>query len=299
MSLTGKNLQEINRYRDARFPLGIYIVTRDSIYPEGRGYMDLHWHEELQFTLVREGSIRMTVNGVSSHLSAGEAIFINKDALHITDYMTDDAVYISLDVPERILGFWPSSRMEQNYVLPYTDDPFFTSFTIRGACEWEKEWLILLGDICDRFLKEPAEFFEYEVSTRVVALWLLLIRNADLSSHADISRAFAYRKQQRLQKMLSYIHSNYQNKLLVKNIAAAGSVSEAECNRCFNEVVGMTPTQYLLKCRYLRSRELLIATNMSITDIALAVGFNDVSYFIQCFSKQAGMTPREFRRSSN
>lgn len=58
-----KQLHEINRYDDNAFPVGLYIVTKDRIVPEGRGHMDLHWYEELQFTLVTNGSVTMQVDG--------------------------------------------------------------------------------------------------------------------------------------------------------------------------------------------------------------------------------------------
>ena len=39
-----KSLQEINRYKDSAFPVGMYVVTKEQIIPHGRGYMELHWH---------------------------------------------------------------------------------------------------------------------------------------------------------------------------------------------------------------------------------------------------------------
>lgn len=294
-----KPLQEINRYHDRLFPVGLYIVTKTSIYPEGRGYMDLHWHEELQFTRVVKGSIGMKVNGTSYTLHEGESIFINKDALHITDYMTDDAEYLSLDVPEKLLGFFSMSRMEQNYVQSYTDDYFFSACVFTGEQEWEQRFNEMLGSIQQSFLDadKPA-FWEYEVSTRIVSMWLLMIRNINRDRQSSIISQSAVKKQHRMQKMLAFVHSNYMHRILVSDIADAGMVSEAECNRCFRDVVHESPSRYLLQYRYLRARELLLYSDLSITEVALAVGFNDTSYFIQYFRKQTGQTPKAFRGKS-
>lgn len=51
----GRELHEQNRYVDSSFPVGMYRVTKERIVPSGRGFSDLHWHEELQFTLVTHG----------------------------------------------------------------------------------------------------------------------------------------------------------------------------------------------------------------------------------------------------
>ena len=115
-----KTLHEINRYEDAAFPVEMYTVTKESIFPKGRGYMDLHWHEELQFTMVLGGSLQMQVDGVGYAVNTGEAIFINRNHLHITTDLTAGGKYVSFNFPDRMLGFYSGSRMEQDDVLPFT-----------------------------------------------------------------------------------------------------------------------------------------------------------------------------------
>ena len=74
-----RDLHEINQYRDSAFPVGMYVVTKEKIVPRGRGYLDLHWHEELQFTLVTSGTLGIQVKGVVYRLREGDAIFINRN----------------------------------------------------------------------------------------------------------------------------------------------------------------------------------------------------------------------------
>jgi AraC-like DNA-binding protein len=62
--------------------------------------------------------------------------------------------------------------------------------------------------------------------------------------------------------------------------------------------MGMPPTQYLNGYRVEKAQTLLKNTDRSITDIALAVGFDDASYFARIFKKQTGMTPREYKNQS-
>ena len=95
--------------------------------------------------------------------------------------------------------------------------------------------------------------------------------------------------------MLSYIHENYMNNILLKDIAAEVNVSEGECCRCFKELIRESPNQYLLEYRISRAMEMLNYTGMPVTEIALQCGFNDTSHFIQYFKKKTKMTPNEFR----
>lgn len=119
-SIEKDNLYEVNRYADTAFPVGAYTVTREGIMPEGRGYKDLHWHEELQFTYVVSGELRIRIDGKDYLVKEKEAVFINRNLLHITTDLTEDGKYISLNFPDKILGFFSGSRMEQDYVFPYT-----------------------------------------------------------------------------------------------------------------------------------------------------------------------------------
>ena len=100
-----KRLHEINRYADSAFPVGIYTVTREGILPDGRGYQDLHWHEELQLTRVECGNLDIRVDGIDYMLHQGEAILINRNLLHVTTNLSENGKYISLNFPDQILGF--------------------------------------------------------------------------------------------------------------------------------------------------------------------------------------------------
>ncbi len=286
-----KPLHEINRYDDTSFPVGMYIVTKDKIVPKGRGHMDLHWHEELQFTLVTNGSVVMQVDGKMYILEEGQAIFINRNLLHITSELPEDGRYISINFPDKLLGFFVGSRMERDYVMPYTNNYRFPAIVFRKEIEWQKKILDELWELQEILLKrEP--MYEYKVSQKLVTIWMILINNAQ-DQLKNPSKGYV-RKQERMQKMLSYIHENYMNNILLKDIAAEVNVSEGECCRCFKELIRESPNQYLLEYRISRAMEMLNYTGMPVTEIALQCGFNDTSHFIQYFKKKTKMTPNEF-----
>ena len=287
-----KVLHEINRYDDEAFPVGMYIVTKDKIIPEGRGHMDLHWHEELQFTLVTEGSVVMQVDGKMYTLKEGQAIFINRNLLHVTSELPADGRYISINFPDKLLGFFVGSRMESDYVIPYTNNYCFPAIVFHEEILWQKEILDELWNLQDILLKKEI-MYEYRVSQKLVTIWLILITNAK-DQLKNPSKGYI-KKQGRIQKMLSYIHGNYMNNILLKDIAKEANVSEGECCRCFKELIQESPNQYLLGYRISRAMEMLNRTDLSVTEIAIECGFNDTSHFIQYFKKKAKMTPNEFR----
>lgn len=68
--------------------------------------------------------------------------------------------------------------------------------------------------------------------------------------------------------------------------------------RMFTRVFGVTPHQYLVRSRLRKAARLLTDTDRSITDIAIDVGFNDLSNFVRTFHRAAGASPRDFRRAA-
>ena len=284
-----KSLHEINRYTDPAFPVGIYEVTRKGIMPEGRGYKDLHWHEELQFTCVIKGKLKIRIDGKDYVLKEGEAVFINRNLLHVTTELTEDGRYISLNFPDKLLAFFPGSRMEQDYVYPYTRGYRLPAVVLEKENDWQNEVLIRLREIL-QLLKYDGT--EYQIAVKLTSMWMLFIQHIK-QDLVKPTRSYI-RKQERIQRMLTYIHEHYMEEIHLKEIAMEASVSVGECCRCFQSMVRKTPNQYLLEYRIEKSKELLRGTQMSVTEVAYAVGFNDSSYFIQCFRKHEGVTPGEY-----
>jgi len=68
--------------------------------------------------------------------------------------------------------------------------------------------------------------------------------------------------------------------------------------RLFARVLGVTPHQYLVRCRLRRAARLLADPARSITDVAFDVGFADLSNFVRTFRRAAGVSPRTFRRAA-
>jgi AraC-like DNA-binding protein len=68
--------------------------------------------------------------------------------------------------------------------------------------------------------------------------------------------------------------------------------------RLFAKVVGVTPHQYLVRSRLRHAARLLADDARSITDVALDVGFADLSNFVRTFHRAAGVSPGAFRKAA-
>ena len=95
-----------------------------------------------------------------------------------------------------------------------------------------------------------------------------------------------------------YIIRSYQYDISLQDLAEKKYfMNVSYLSRLFKANVGKTFSKYLIEYRLEKSRELLEKTILKVSEIAVHVGYNDVSHFIQSFRKVYGMTPEEYRGS--
>lgn len=81
-------------------------------------------------------------------------------------------------------------------------------------------------------------------------------------------------------------------------VASEVGLSPFHFLRLFSRVVGVTPHQYLVRCRLRRAARLLSSDEGSVTGVALDVGFADLSNFVRTFHRAAGVSPGAFQRAA-
>ena len=84
----------------------------------------------------------------------------------------------------------------------------------------------------------------------------------------------------------------------LESAASQAGLTSFHFLRLFANVLGVTPHQYLVRCRLRRAARLLADDARSITDVALDVGFADLSNFVRTFHRAAGVSPRRFRQAA-
>ena len=101
-----------------------------------------------------------------------------------------------------------------------------------------------------------------------------------------------------LQRTLRYIDENLDSKLTWHEIAASEGVEAFGFGRSFKLFTGMTPHQYVIRCRVQRAMKLLEDEKLSVSDIALEVGCSCQSHLTTLFRKHARTTPAAYRRAA-
>ncbi len=107
-------------------------------------------------------------------------------------------------------------------------------------------------------------------------------------SKKDESRWSAY--------VFDFVKSNYMKDCTVEEMAEGINVSPNYLRKKFKEESGMTILEYVTETRLKTAAQLLEDGSMKIKDVSLAVGYPNISYFTQVFSKRFGVTPNEYKK---
>ena len=95
-----------------------------------------------------------------------------------------------------------------------------------------------------------------------------------------------------------WIDAHSDRPIELEDAAAQAGVSPFHFLRLFSSVLGVTPHQYLVRCRLKQAARLLAEDGRDVTDIAYDVGFGDLSNFTRTFHRAAGVSPLKFRQAS-
>jgi len=147
----------------------------------------------------------------------------------------------------------------------------------------------MMREMFDLSLKN-SELVDLKLSLRISELLTLMIeekqsdRKTQRTLHkADIERARAF------------IDAQFSQALDIATIAKSVSISKYYFIKLFKELLGQTPYDYLTEVRINTSKRLLFESEMSMSEVAKEVGYQDQNNFIKLFKKRTGMTPLKFR----
>lgn len=97
----------------------------------------------------------------------------------------------------------------------------------------------------------------------------------------------------RMQKALTYIHSNMTQNCSVATLAKIAGFSESHFSKLFRQMTGQSVITYQNLLRLTHARSLLQLSDCNVSEAAAAVGFRDIYYFSRMYKKLLGETPSE------
>ena len=284
-------INSVNLNIDTDFPYLVLDVINDNSFPRNPGFHVMHWHEDLQFILVLEGTIEVQTLDTSVLIRTGEGLFINKNVVHDVRRL-ENCHYNSFLFPAYFLEFYAGSPAK-DFVDSVTSNDRMAFIHFTTALDWHKEVIAQLKKLV-QIEKNKTDFYVYEVLVRLSLLWLVMRRHVTLPQEQRESIV-----RLRMQKILRFIEEHYAEDITLTDLSMSANISKSECSRCFKLSMNTTPYKYLTEYRLSKAAQLLKKTNEPIGNIAAAVGFHQMSHFGKCFKEKTGCSPKAYREMEN
>ena len=99
----------------------------------------------------------------------------------------------------------------------------------------------------------------------------------------------------KLRQVIDYIRENLERDLSLTQLAKVAHVSSHHFGKLFKQSMGVTPHQYVMKCRIEKAKQLLVNRQITIAEVSLATGFCHQSHFNNVFRRYTTVTPRQYR----
>ncbi|AGC68209.1 AraC family HTH transcriptional regulator [Thermoclostridium stercorarium subsp. stercorarium DSM 8532] len=279
-------LKENRQHGDFTFPIGFYTM----VYHDPSGMLDLHWHDELEFLLMTAGTATFRVGDNQIMVKEGQALFIKSGEIHSA--FSDGGVwgFSAIVFHPNLLNSNPYDKIQNDYVNPIKNRQYVFTTLIAGEELWERELIDHLKKIIEIAGKKEYTY-ELLIKAHLYSIFSLLLRNAKTETERDLKY-----KCDRLKNVIQYIQTNYNRHIHLSELSRMANMSEGHFCRYFKKIVAKTPIEYLNYIRVIKACDLLRNTDRKILDVAMEVGFNNFSYFIDRFKKYMKITPAEYRK---
>lgn len=117
----------------------------------------------------------------------------------------------------------------------------------------------------------------------------------------DLGEAPLEQRDERLGKatlgeLRDYIQASLSRPMRLSELEELAGISPSRFSKAFKQSTGQTPYQFVVHARVERAKQLLLAADTSMLDVAMGTGFCDQSHLNRQFKRLTGMTPRAFRK---
>src|SRR3954452_3490980 len=250
------------------------VDYRCSAGPSDAPFVELHRTFSLSY--VRKGSFGCRTRGESFELVAGSVMVVRPG----DEYMCTHDHHACGD---ECLSF----QLEPELVETIGD----RNGVWRTGCVPPLPELMVLGELAQAATEGAADVGVAEVAMSLAARFV-----AVESGRGDSATRARARDRARAVEAALWFEAHSHESVDLDAAAHAVDLSPFHFLRLFAKVLGVTPHQYLVRLRLRRAARLLADDARSVTDIALHVGFADLSNFVRTFHRAAGVSPRGFRQ---
>ena len=254
-----------------------------------------HSHNYIEMIFMCQGSTHHIINNEDVILDQGELLILNQRATQeILPAGENDIAVNFIILPEFFDYELRMIEDEENQLRDFVIDCLRGKNETSGYMHFKVADILPVQNLIENLIWTIVYKQPNKRSINQATMGLLFLQ---LMNHMDKLETDATSDSQKLVlKVLSYIEEQYRSGEL-SQLAKQLNYDLFWLSKEIKKLTGKTYTELLQTKRLNQAAYLLTTTSMSISDIGLAVGYDNISYFHRIFQNRFGTTPRKYRLS--
>lgn len=274
---------------DPQFPIKLHHCE---FYEKGQILFHPHFHEHLEILYFVQGGAMIECNSKEIYVQEGEFIILNSNDLHYGINCSEHVIYNALITDLSLLQSPSPDAVETKFIAPLAQNMVLFQNHISD----DHELRMAFEQIRHEFRSKELGY-ELAIKSSMYRMLTLLFRKYISIYMPKSAYNNRVKNVARFAPIFKYIEEHYLEPLTVDQLARMAGLSRFHFSRLFSELTNKTVTEYINQFRINKSEYLLRNTEMTISEVALASGYNDISYFSRTFKKYKKVPP-SFIRSS-
>ncbi len=249
-----------------------------------RDYPRLHTHDYWEFLVIVSGVYKHTLNGETSVVNKNQAFLIRPQDCHSLVYVSSSSdgqsnlnILIRESLVKEVCSFLSEGLYEQLTTAQ--------KLPILLENSHLKE-LFNYTSLLQMYLHDDEK---YDLLSRMIVFYILE-KIVKLNQFTDKD------KPEWLRNLLQEINSSETCCFTIENLLEKTNYSHSYFTRQFTKYMGVSPIKYLTEMKMVRAGNFLIHSNMSIIEIAFALGYTNLSHFNHTFKEYYQISPTQYRK---
>jgi AraC-like DNA-binding protein len=256
-----------------------------------------HYHPEYELTYIVKGYGRRFVGDHVEPFQHGDLVLVGPNLPHF--WRSDDHFYRS-DSDEQVESIviqFPVALDQQ--VLAAVPE----ATAVRQLFERARYGLRFSQPVSQAIASQLEELPACKGLSQLVELLAILNtlttdRDACLLASEGYQLAPGVAETERMKRILEFMLANFKEEIRIEQVASVAGMAPAAFCRYFRKRTRKTFVEYLNELRISHARNLLTKADMSIGQVGLEAGFNNISHFHRHFKRLTGLTPLRYQAAA-
>lgn len=267
-------LSEWKKKEGNRFGIDLlWVALMDYALYEAPEFYHDHGEGVYHYMYVLSGEGRMDIDGETFYY-APEQIYLTAPGIKHAFFINPETPLVAVEMKFRIPDRELDSRMRE---LPKYID-----------CQEN-----MLGKLVTDIYRENSKqlpLYSAVAEAKAYELFCLLQRTSVMPSVSPLETEF-------LEPVRHYVRKNLSREITLVDLAEQVSLEKIYFSKKFKALTGMSPMEYVRKERIEKAKELIVSSDMNITQISQYLGYQSLQHFSNTFMRLVGCSPRAFKQT--